>query len=116
MNQKCLYIPREINEQYLFIWKRDGVIFLMMPWLLFFTIGGIVGFVLTLVVTIIVAQLLKQLSIDKPSGYVVHWVKYNIPKQFVSATLSRNNNLEIKTSMFFRGESFPPSHIRHLAG
>jgi TraL protein len=116
MNNKCLYIPRIINEEYVFIWKRDGLIFLMMPWLLMFAIGGIIGFILTLVVTIVVAQLLKQLSVDKPSGYVIHWVKYNIPKQFVSATLSRKDDLEMKSSMFFRGESFPPSYIRHLAG
>ena len=116
MDQKCIYIPREINEEYLFIWKRDGVIFLMLPWLFFFTVGGIVGFALTMLFTIIIAQLLKQLSIDKPSGYVVHWVRYNIPKQFVSATLGRHDKLEIKTSMLFRGESFPPSHLRHIAG
>jgi len=115
-NQKCLYIPRIINENYLFIWKRDGLVFLMLPWLFFFTIGGIVGLTLTLVLTVVLAQVLKQVGADKASGYIIHWIRYNIPKQFVTAILSRKDNLEVKTSMFFRGESFPPSHLRHLAG
>lgn len=116
MNNKCLYIPREINEEYIFIWKRDEILFLMLPWVFLFIFGGILGFTLMLISTIIIFQMLRRLSIDKPSGYMLHWIKYNIPKQFVSATFSRNNDLEVKESLFFRGEAFPPTHIRYIAG
>lgn len=113
---KCLYIPKEVNTEYILLWKRDEIVFLMLPWLLFFVIGGILGLVLTLVCTIVVAQMLKQFSLDKPNGYMLHWIKYNVPRQFVSATFSRSNDLELKESMFFRSETFPPTHIRHIAG
>lgn len=116
MSNKCLYIPREINQEYVFIWKRDEIIFLMLPWIFFLAIGGILGFMLTLVGTIIIGQMLKQLSLDKPNGYMLHWVKYNVPKQYITATFARNQDLEAKESLLFRGETFPPSHIRHLAG
>ena len=113
---KCLYIPKEINQEYFFIWKRDEVVFLMLPWLFFFALGGITGFVLTLVITIIVAQLMKQLSSDKPNGYMKHWGRHNLPKQYITAAFSRNEDLEVKQSLFFRGDPFPPAHLRHIAG
>jgi hypothetical protein len=113
---KCLYIPREINQDYVFIWKRDEIIFLMLPWIFFFILGGLLGFMLTLIGTIVVGQILKQMSLDKPNGYMLHWVKYNIPKQYIAATLSRSDGLEAKESLLFRGDPFPSSHIRHLAG
>lgn len=116
MSNKCLYIPREINQEYVLIWKRDEVVFLLLPWIFFFIFGGILGFVLTLVFTIIASQLLKKLSIDKPNGYMLHWIKYNIPRQFVSAAMSKSDDLEVRESLLFRGETFPLTHIRHIAG
>ena len=116
MNTKCLYIPREINEDYILLWKKDEFTVLFLPWIFFFLIGGSVGFMLTLVTIIIAGQLLKQLSIDKPSGYLQHWVKYNIPKQFVTAIFSRRYDIDVKGSLFFKGETFPPSHFRHIEG
>ena len=100
---KCLYIPREINKPYVFIWKRDEVIFLMIPMILFFIIGGLLGFVLTLVGLIMIAMFIKNLSVDKPDGYLLHYLRFNIPKK-------------VNTSFFKRSGVFPSSYIRHIAG
>lgn len=116
MHNKCLYIPKEINTEYFLLWKRDEVIFLILPWLLAFVIGGILGIMLSLILTIIAAQILKQVGFDKPNGYMMHWLKFNVPKQFLLTLFSKNNDLGGKESMFFRSETFPPTHIRYIAG
>lgn len=116
MSNKCLVIPREINKNYILIWRQDEIIFLLMPWVFIFVPGGFCGFLIALISTIIVAQALKQLSIDKPNGYMIHWVKYNVPKQFIATIFSKKSDLKQKESLFFRGETFPPTHIRHIAG
>ncbi len=103
MSEKCLYIPNEINKPYIFIWKQDEVIFLLLPFLLFFIIGGLVGFLLTLISIIVTAIFIKNLSIDKPSGYILHWLKFHIPKK-------------VNNSIFRRNVAFPPTYIRHIAG
>jgi len=100
---KCLYIPREINKTYILLWKQDEAIFLMLPFLFVFIMGGVVGFSLTLISVIVVAGLLKNLSVDKADGYIKHWIWFNMPK-------SR------KQSYIFRGGAFPPAYIRHIAG
>lgn len=102
-DRKCLYIPREINKPYVFIWKKDEVIFLILPFLLFFIIGGLLGFLLTLIGIIATAIFIKNLSVDKPSGYILHWLRYHIPKK-------------VNNSIFRRNDAFPPTHIRHIAG
>ena len=101
--KKCLYIPREINKPYVFIWKRDEVIFLMLPFLLFFIISGLLGLILTLIGIIAIAIFIKNLSVDKPNGYILHWLKYHIPAK-------------VNNSIFRRNNTFPPTHIRHIAG
>ena len=116
MSNKCLYIPREINTEYILLWKRDEALFLFLPVIFILTLQNLLGFVLALVGIIIMGQILKQLSLDKPSGYMLHWVKYNIPKQYVSSVFSRQDRLELKQSLLFKGDPFPSSHLRHLAG
>lgn len=113
---KCLYIPREINEQYILLWKRDEASCLMVPWIFTFVLGFPVGLILTLITTIILARILKMLSLDKPSGYLTHWVKFNMPKQFISSIFSKKSKLDAPESLIFRGESLPPPHIRYIAG
>lgn len=99
---KCLYIPREINKTYILLWKQDEAIFLMLPFLFMVVIGGVFGFILTLISIILVAGLLKNLSVDKPEGYIKHWKLFNTKPR--------------KQSYIFRGGAFPPAHIRHIAG
>lgn len=113
---KCLYIPREINEQYIMLWKRDEALFLMLPWLFVFILGGWIGFSLTLISTIVVARLLKMLSLDKPSGYLLHWFRFHLPKQFIASIFSNKSKLEAPDSLIFRGGALPPTHIRYIAG
>ena len=100
---KCLYIPREINKPYVFIWKQDEVVFLMLPFMLFFIVGGLLGFILTLLGLIMIAMFIKNLSLDKPDGYILHWLRFHVPKK-------------VNNSLFRRSVAFPPSHIRHIAG
>ena len=100
---KCLYIPREINKPYVFIWKQDEVIFLMLPVMLFFIVSGVLGLILSLLGLITIAMFIKNLSVDKPDGYILHWLRFHVP--------SKVNN-----SLFRRNGTFPPSHIRHIAG
>ena len=116
MSNKCLYIPREINKEYIFIWTRDTVFFLMLPWVFWVVLQSLLGFMLSLVCSIIMYQLIKQFGTDKPDGYMLHWVKYNVPKHYVSAIFSGNDSLETKESLIFRGDPFPPTHIKHIAG
>ena len=113
---KCLVIPKYINRDYIMLWERDELIFMMMPFLFAFVPGGYFGWGMTLLSEIFVVNMLKQLGADKPNGYLIHWFKFNLPKQFVTATISRNEDLEVKESLFFKGDPFPPSHIRHIAG
>lgn len=113
---KCLVIPKEINQEYVLLWKRDEVGFLIAPWLFCFIPGGMLGFSLTCILLIIVANLLKQLSADKPNGYMIHYLKFNFPKQYVRAIFNRNEDLDEEDSFIFQSEAFPPSYIRYIAG
>ncbi|TXI97966.1 MAG: hypothetical protein E6Q32_10945 [Neisseriales bacterium] len=119
---KCLVIPKEINQEYVLLWKRDEVGFLIVPWLFCFMPGGMLGFSLTCILLIIVANLLKQLSVDKPNGYMIHYLKFNFPKQYVNAVISsimyfrKVEDLDTKESLIFQSEAFPPSYIRYIAG
>lgn len=100
---KCLYIPKEINQPYVLIWKRDEILFLLLPFIFMFTIGGLVGFALTLIGIICSAMFIRNFSLDKPNGYLFHWLHYHWPA-------------EAKTSLVFKSGAFPPSNIRHIAG
>ena len=100
---KCLYIPREINKSYVLIWERDELVFLLLPFMIFFITFTVMGFILSLLGVIIIAMALKNLRVNKPNGYILHWVMYNIPRQK-------------SYSVFSRANAFPPSNIRHIAG
>lgn len=113
---KVLHIPYEINEQYVLIWKRDEALFLMLPWLFWILLQSFLGFLLSIMATIIIAGILKQFTLNKPSGYMIHWVRYNIPKQYIAASFSGDYNLKDKQSLLFRGGAFPPAYLRHIAG
>lgn len=114
--QKCLVIPREINQNYVLMWKQDEVPFLALPWIFLFTIGGFTGFMITALLTIVIAQTLKQFSIDKPNGYVTHWLKFNLPKEFSKSLFSKTPDLDKPQSVWTRKETYPPFYIRHIAG
>lgn len=116
MDNRCYYIPKYINQSYVLIWKKDEFFFYVAPLLLCFAPGGYVGWISALVLIIVFARLLKQLGADRRNGYMKHWIRYNMPKQFIAAFIERSENLEGKKSLFFRGETFPPNHIRHIAG
>lgn len=116
MSDKCLVIPREINQSYFMLWKQDEIIFLLLPWIFSLTLSFFLGVTLSLIGTIIAARVLKKLSIDKPNGYMLHWIRYNMPKQFVTASFKKNHDFEEKQSLFFKDATFPPSHLRHIAG
>jgi len=100
---KCLYIPREINQAYILLWKRDEMLFLTLPFIFWITVGGVVGFCITLIGVICSAMFLRNFGVDKPNGYLFHWVWYHKPKK-------------LKNSVLFKGGAFPPSYIRHIAG
>lgn len=116
MDNRCYYIPKYINRNYVLIWKKDEFIFYVAPLLLCFAPGGYVGFALAFILIIFFARLLKQLGADRPDGYMKHWIRYNMPKQFIAAFIERSENLEPKKSLISRAETFPPAHIRHIAG
>ncbi len=113
---KCLVIPKEINQEYVLLWKRDEVGFLIVPWLFCFIPGGMLGFSVTCILLIIVANLLKQLSADKPNGYMLHYLKFNLPKQYIRAIFNRNEDLDEEESLIFQSQAFPSSYIRYIAG
>ncbi len=100
---KCLYIPKEINQNYVLLWRQDEVIFLMMPFIFLFAFGGFFGLIITLTSLVIVAVVIKNIGRDKPSGYMKHWQLFN------------NINLNKKQSLFKKHSAFPPS-FRHIAG
>lgn len=111
---KCLYIPRYINENYILIWKRDQLLPIFLPFILSFS--GFWGGVLALILAIIISQIMKNVSHNKPNGYLHHWVSFNAPKVFVNGIFSRNMVKNEKDSLFFRRKCLPPSHIRYIAG
>lgn len=113
---KCLVIPKEINQNYVLIWKRDEIGFLIMPWIFCLIPGGMLGFSITCILLIVSTNLIKQLSADKPNGYMIHYLKYNFPKQYVRAILYRNEDLDDEESLIFQSDALPPSHIRYIAG
>ena len=116
MNKKCFYIPSVINEQYFMLWKRDEVIFLMLPAVLFFAIGGLSGFLLAMLGIIVMSMVIKSLGVDRRSGYMMHWLKFNLPEQALKSLFYRKQELDKQSSLFLREKAFPPSHIRHIAG
>ncbi len=100
---KCLFIPREINKSYFLLWQRDEIVFLMLPFGIFLLIQNFIGFILTLVVIITNAMILKKIRVDKPRGYILHLVYYYLPRSK-------------KISLLTRDGAFPVSTIRHVAG
>jgi hypothetical protein len=120
MQQKCYFVPRIINQQFVYMWKQDEVPFLIMPWLFAFVPGGYLGFSMSLITLILALRMLKHLSIDKPNGYMLHWIRFNLPKAFLRVAFSvfgkNMKSLDAEASLFKRAEAFPPAHIRHIAG
>ncbi len=116
MSDKNYYIPREINQNYVLIWKADEAIFLFIPWILWLVFPGMVGLFLSLVVTIIVGQGLRQVGIGKPNGYIRHWLEFNVPSVFTRSGFKKQLDLREKESLLFRNDTFPPSHIRYIGG
>lgn len=101
---KCLYIPREINQRYILLWRQDEVIFLFMSFIFLF-IGGFLGLVLTLISIITVITIIRNMGRDKMSGYLKHWALFNSVKP----------NKNHKHKLFTKNNAFPPS-FRHIAG
>jgi type IV conjugative transfer system protein TraL len=116
MSDKNYYIPREINQNYVLIWKRDEAIFLFLPWILWLVFPGILGLILSLIVIIIVGQALRQIGVGKPNGYIRHWLEFNVPGVFTKSGFKKKVKLSEKESLFFRSDTFPPSHIRFIGG
>lgn len=122
MSQRCYYIPRVINQQYLYIWRTDEIPLLLAPILWMPLIGGWSGIFLFLVSEIIAAQMLKYLGADKPNGYMIHWVRFNLPKAFVNFSIREitapkaRKTLTIKKSLYKRSSALPMAHLRYLAG
>jgi hypothetical protein len=116
MSDKNYYIPREINQNYVLIWKSDEAVFLFLPWILWLAFPGLLGFFLSLIVTIIVGQGLRQLGHGKPNGYIRHWLEFNVPSVFTRSGFKRNVDLAEKEQLWFRNDTFPPTHIRYIGG
>lgn len=116
MSNKNYYIPREINQNYVLIWKADEAIFLFIPWILWLVFPGMLGLFLSLIVTIIVGQVIRYISIGKPNGYIRHWLEFNVPSVFTRSGFKKQLDLSEKESLLFRNDTFPPSHIRYIGG
>jgi hypothetical protein len=123
MSQRCYYIPRVINQQYLYVWRTDEIPLLIAPILWFFLLGlGWSSIFLFLISEILAAQTLKYLGADKPNGYIIHWVRFNFPKAFMGYSVSAitapksHSTLTIKKSIYKRSSALPMAHLRYLAG
>lgn len=114
---RCYYIPRVINQQYVYIWRSDEIPFLAFPFAWLFLIGGYSGVILFLVNEIISAKFLKRLGSDKPNGYMKHWMRFNFPRSFIRWTYSLGKaSFANESSLFKRAEALPPAYLRYLAG
>lgn len=90
-----------------------------MPFIWFFIFGfGWSGIALFLISIISVSQMLKYLSYDKPNGYMIHWVRFNMPKAFIAFSLKFKGKQTLieKQSLYKRASVLPPAHFRHIAG
>lgn len=117
MNSKRgYYIPRVINKNYIFLWNRDEAMFLMIPWIFWLVIGGLIGMLISLIAVIIVGQMLRFFGVGKANGYIRHWIYFNMPKAFARSWWKSEVSTDMPVSIFTRSETLPPSHIRHIAG
>lgn len=116
MSQRTYYIPKVINQNYVFLWNRDEAIFLIFPWIFWLILGGMIGLLVSLIVVIIAGNTMRYVGIGKPRGYIRHWAYFNMPKMFAKSWYRKSMENQVKTSVFFRAETLPPSHIRHIAG
>lgn len=101
--QKCLYIPREINQSYILIWQRDEFICMVLPLGIFFITFSFLGLILSLVGVVFAAMSFKKVKVNRPCGYIRHLILYNFPK-------NKSN------SLYSRSLAFPPSSLRYFAG
>lgn len=113
---KCYYIPREINQQYVMIWKRDEAVCMFAPFGLCFLLPFPYGLIVSLALVIVAARLIKKLGADKPPGYLNHWLRYHLPKEYVASLFSSSVNLTRKKSLIFSNEALPSSYVRYIAG
>ena len=119
MNDKSYYIPREFNQNYFLIWKRDEALFLFMPWVLWLVFPGLLGLGLSLILMIVVGQLLRQVGTGRPNGYIKHWLEFNVAKVFTHSSFKNRLVLTQKKSwrdLLVRKDTFPPAHIRYIGG